>query len=71
MSDESIRSEIEGSDDSVETAYDHGTRAALIVGDLINPGHKSNFGSRRQANHVYLTATLDAATWGTDGVGGA
>lgn len=50
----------------METAYYHGTRAALTVGDLINPGHKSNFGSRRQANLVYLTATVDAATWGAE-----
>jgi len=63
MSDESIRSEIECSDDSLETVY---YRGALIVGDLINPGHKSNFGSRRQANHGYLTATVDAATWGAE-----
>jgi Rifampin ADP-ribosyl transferase len=46
--------------------YFHGTRADLKPGDLIEPGYQSNFGSRRTANHVYLTATLDAATWGAE-----
>lgn len=46
--------------------YYHGTRADLAPGDLIAPGHRSNYGSRRQANHVYLTATLDAAVWGAE-----
>ena len=44
----------------------HGTRADLKPGDLIEPGYKSNYGTRRKANHVYLTATLDAAAWGAE-----
>lgn len=44
----------------------HGTRADLQLGDLIAPGYRSNFGSNRQANHVYLTATVDAAVWGAE-----
>jgi len=28
------------------------------------PGRNSNLGGRRTANHVYVTATPDAATWG-------
>lgn len=48
----------------------HGTKADLQPGDLLRPGHTSNFGGRRSANYVYLTATLDAATWGAElGVG--
>ncbi len=48
----------------------HGTKADLKPGDLLEPGHNSNFGERRSANYVYLTATLDAATWGAElGVG--
>ncbi|WP_457965990.1 NAD(+)--rifampin ADP-ribosyltransferase [Arthrobacter sp. D1-29] len=48
----------------------HGTKADLKPGDLLNPGHSSNFGQRKTANYVYLTATLDAATWGAElGVG--
>ena len=46
--------------------YYHGTKADLNVGDLIVPGHASNFGKRKRALFVYLTATLDAATWGAE-----
>lgn len=48
-----------------QTMY-HGTKAHLSPGDLIEPGFNSNFGSRKKANYVYLTATLDAATWGAE-----
>jgi len=44
----------------------HGTKAALKPGDLLEPGHRSNYGERRVANYVYLTATLDAAAWGAE-----
>jgi rifampin ADP-ribosylating transferase len=44
----------------------HGTKADLAVGDLLSPGHRSNFEEGRTANHVYVTATLDAATWGAE-----
>lgn len=44
----------------------HGTKAAFAPGDLITPGYASNYGERRQANFVYLTATLDAAVWGAE-----
>lgn len=44
----------------------HGTRAGLKPGDLIGPGYASNYGSRRRANHVYFSATLDAAIWGAE-----
>lgn len=46
--------------------YYHGTKAELKIGDLIEPGHASNYGRRKQAAFVYLTATLDAATWGAE-----
>ena len=44
----------------------HGTKAALAVGDLIVPGYESNFEQGRIMNHVYVTDTLDAATWGAE-----
>lgn len=44
----------------------HGTKAELQPGDVLEPGFRSNFGERKQANFVYLTATLDAATWGAE-----
>ena len=53
-------------DDRSQQRYYHGTRAELAPGDLIEPGYRSNFGSRRKANHVYLTATVDAAVWGAE-----
>ena len=48
----------------------HGTKADLKPGDLLAPGHSSNFGHRSRANFVYLTATLDAAIWGAELAGG-
>lgn len=50
----------------IEGPFYHGTKADLNVGDLIGRGFVSNYGSRRQANFVYLTATLEAATWGAE-----
>jgi len=44
--------------------YYHGTKADLKVGELIQPGYTSNYGKRKLATFVYLSATLDAATWG-------
>jgi Rifampin ADP-ribosyl transferase len=46
--------------------YYHGTKADRNVGDLIEPGYASNYGKRKQATFVYLTATLDAAIWGAE-----
>lgn len=44
----------------------HGTRADLKPGDLIGPGYMTNYGTGKKANHVYLSATLEAATWGAE-----
>ena len=44
----------------------HGTKVHLAAGELLVPGHSSNFEAGRTANHVYVTATLDAATWGAE-----
>lgn len=53
---------------TIETARSprlyHGTKAELAPGELIVPGHASNYGARQPARYVYLTATLEAATWG-------
>jgi len=49
-----------------EEGFLHGTKADLKPGDLIEPGRSSNFGNRDTAAFVYLTATLDAATWGAE-----
>ncbi len=39
----------------------HGTRADLRPGDLLTPGWRSNYGSGRIANHIYLTASREGA----------
>lgn len=46
--------------------YYHGTKATLAPGDLIVAGYASNFGKRRNARYIYLTAMLEAATWGAE-----
>jgi rifampin ADP-ribosylating transferase len=46
--------------------YLHGTKADLAVGDLLVPGRGSNFEDGRVMNHIYFTATLDAAVWGAE-----
>ena len=46
--------------------YFHGTKADLLPGDLLDPGHSSNFGEQRIASFVYVTATMDAAIWGAE-----
>jgi len=46
--------------------YLHGTKADLKPGDRIEAGRASNYGDRSSAAFVYLTATLDAATWGAE-----
>ncbi len=50
-----------------EWRYYHGTRADLKSGDLIEPGHRPNYGDQdRTTAYVYFTRTLDAATWGAE-----
>jgi len=44
----------------------HGTKADLVAGEMLVPGHESNFEAGRMMNYVYFTATLDAATWGAE-----
>ena len=46
--------------------YYHGTKADLKAGDLIEAGKVSNYGTRKNAAFVYLSATLDAAIWGAE-----
>lgn len=39
----------------------HGTKADLQVGDLLTPGHTSNYDSGLTMNHVYFTALVHGA----------
>lgn len=45
------------SDDAIQGPFYHGTRAALETGDLIAAGYSSNYGQRKTASWVYLSAT--------------
>ena len=50
----------------MKTIYYHGTKADLNIGDLIEVGFTSNYGTKRKSKYIYLTETLDAATWGVE-----
>lgn len=51
---------------SFSQTYFHGTKADLKLGDLIETGVQSNYGQRKSAKYIYLTATLNAAIWGAE-----
>jgi rifampin ADP-ribosylating transferase len=53
-------------DNDAPQRFYHGTKADLRLGDLVTPGYRSNYGRRTKASWVYLTATLEAATWGAE-----
>lgn len=57
---------IASADNTSAQNYYHGTKANLEPGHLIEPGYNSNYGQRKKASYVYLTATLDAAIWGAE-----
>jgi hypothetical protein len=57
---------MKSSQDQSSQRYYHGTKADLKIGDLIKPGFNSNYGKRKKAKYIYLTATLDAAIWGAE-----
>ncbi len=46
--------------------YFHGTKADFKIGDLVQVGFNSNFGQRKNAKYIFLTATLDASIWGAE-----
>lgn len=43
----------------------HGTKAGLQIGDLLEPQFLSNY-QEKNSNHIYFTATLNAAKWGAE-----
>ena len=57
---------VAATDDLSSERFYHGTRADLKPGDLIEAGRTSNYGKRNTTTYVYLTGTLDAATWGAE-----
>lgn len=52
--------------DQNSTEYYHGTKADLKIGDLIEIGFDSNYGSRNKAKYIYLSANLEPAIWGAE-----
>ena len=46
--------------------YFHGTKGDLKIGELIEVGYNSNYGQRKSARFIFLSATLDAAIWGAE-----
>ncbi|USB33914.1 NAD(+)--rifampin ADP-ribosyltransferase [Paenibacillus sp. YPG26] len=43
----------------------HGTKAELKIGELLEPQYLSNYQDKK-SNHIYFTATLEAAKWGAE-----
>ena len=43
----------------------HGTKAELKIGHLLETQYVSNYQDKK-SNHIYFTATLDAAKWGAE-----
>jgi nicotinamidase-related amidase len=41
----------------------HGTKADLQIGDLLSPGHNSNYGEGKTANYIYFTSSLEGVAW--------
>jgi rifampin ADP-ribosylating transferase len=56
----------ESTHDQDSQIFYHGTKASFKKEDLIEPGFNSNYGNRKKAKYIYLTATLDAAIWGAE-----
>lgn len=52
--------------EQVAGPFYHGTKARLALGDLLSAGQASNFEEGRVSNHIYFSALLDAAIWGTE-----
>lgn len=44
-----------------EGPFFHGTKADVKPGDLLSPGWRTNYGSGKLANHIYVTALFDGA----------
>ena len=57
---------VKSADELSSQTFYHGTKADLKPGDLIEAGFSSNYGQRKKAKYIYLTATLDAAIWGCE-----
>ena len=50
----------------IEGPFFHGTAAPFGIGDVLAPGHRSNYHDGRISNHVYFAALLEPAIWGAE-----
>lgn len=50
----------------VKGPFYHGTRMRLAVGDLLSPGHPSNYEKTRKLGHIYFSANREPAIWGAE-----
>lgn len=66
MSQDTSKPVSANSADLYSQTFYHGTKASLQIGDLIEPGFTSNYGTNRKAKYIYLSATLEAAIWGAE-----
>ena len=65
MEESNNKSSSQGATPFAQT-YFHGTKGELKIGDLVEVGFNSNYGQRKNAKYIFLTATLDAAIWGAE-----
>lgn len=52
--------------DHIAGPFYHGTRTVFRPGELLVPGHQSNYHTGRVSNHVYFAAMLEPAVWGAE-----
>ncbi|MEE8602349.1 NAD(+)--rifampin ADP-ribosyltransferase [Euzebya tangerina] len=52
--------------DHVRGPFFHGTRHIFAAGDLLTPGHLSNYHQGRTSNNVYFAALIEPAVWGAE-----
>ena len=52
--------------DHIKGPFYHGTKTVFTEGELLMPGHLSNYHEVRASNHVYFAAMLEPAIWGAE-----
>jgi Rifampin ADP-ribosyl transferase len=52
--------------DHIAGPFFHGTKHTFVTGDLLAPGHASNYHDGRISNNVYFAALMEPAIWGAE-----
>lgn len=52
--------------DHIEGPFFHGTRSTREVGEVLVPGHGSNYHDGRISNNVYFSTLVETAVWGAE-----